>query len=681
MQQMSFPLFETEQEAEEKRLLLELRENLKTLNQAYYNEDNPLVSDAEYDLMMRRLRELEARYPELADEKSPSRRVGGEASEALNRVPHLYPMLSLQDVFSPEEVFAFADALRAKFPEVVFSVEEKIDGLSLGVRYRDGRFELAHTRGDGHSYGENVSDNAKAIEGLPLQLKETLPAVDVRAEVYMPFEAFEAANRAQEAEGKPGFANPRNCAAGTLRQLDAGVVRERRLDYFVFDLMHIEGREFKTDSESLTWLAEQGFKVVPKQALCRTNEEIAEAIQAIGNRRTDLPYGIDGAVIKADDLALRRELGTTSKTPRWAVAYKYPPEEKETLLKEILVQVGRTGRLTPLAVLEPVLLSGSTVSRATLHNPAMIKTLDVRPGDRVLVSKMGDIIPAIVGVNKAARTESSVPFEMPDTCPVCGAPAEHREGSIDLYCSGADCPAQLTAKIQYFASKAAMNIDGMGEQTVESLKDAGYLHSIADIYELKAHRGALIESGLIGREKRVDKLLEAIEASKGNELWRFIAGLGITHIGPQAAKALARHFKSIDALIQASVEELTEVDDIGEASAASLREYFDQSQSRELMEHFKREGLNLRAEEEPEEKTLLEGKTFVITGTLEGFTRPEASALIERNGGKVSSSVSKKTSFVLAGEEAGSKLDKAISLGVPVISAEDLLNMLGEGKS
>lgn len=671
--------------AEEKRAeteqIKELRETLKDLNRAYYDEDNPLVSDREYDLLIKRLRELEEKYPELDDPNSPTRQVGGRASAAgLSRVPLLEAMLSLQDVFSLEEVFAFTAALRALDPSVTFTVEEKIDGLSLAIRYESGRFVLAHTRGDGHHYGENVSANAQLLEGLPLNLKQGLSALRVRAEVYMPKEAFLEVNRAQERAEKPLFANPRNCAAGTLRQLNPEVIKERRLSYFAFDILHIEGKRFEGDKEALDWLQTQGFKIIPEIAVCRTDEEIAAAIEAIAQRRSQLPYGIDGAVIKVDNLSLRKQLGASAKTPRWAIAYKYPPEEKETLLLDIRVQVGRTGRLTPLAIFEPVQLSGTTVSRASLHNPAMVAALDLREGDRVKVSKMGDIIPAIVGVNKEARHGNPPPYRIAAVCPVCGAPAEHREGSIDLYCSGADCPAQLTAKLVYFASKAAMDISGLGEQSVEALKELNLLHSLADIYKLKDHRERLIMDGRIGREKRVDNLLAAIEESKNKEIWRLISALGINLIGPQTAKSLALHFGDIDKLILASREELLSIEDIGEASADNILHYFAQNQSKELMQHFREAGLrfkDLKTVSGPAPELPFSDKIIVLTGTLPGLSREKATARLEALGARVSSSVSAKTTWLLAGEEAGSKLQKAEKLGVPIISLEDLEKLSG----
>lgn len=661
--------------------LRKLQQELEIYNKAYYDLDQPLISDAEYDLLMRRFRELEKLHPEWVSEDSPAQKVGGHADRTKERVRHIYPMLSLQDVFNLDEVEAFYRRVLADFPQAKFIVEEKIDGLSLGIRYRDGDFQLAHTRGDGHSYGEDVSENAREITNLPQRCDSAPGELFLRAEVYMSYRDFEEANAQQESEGKMLFANPRNAAAGTLRQLDPTITGQRGLRCFVFDLVHFEGKAFDTDSEALEWLKKSGFPIISKTEPLTELDEIRAAIEAIGRRRSELPYGIDGAVIKVDQLPIRQHLGASSKTPRWAVAYKYPPEACETRVEDILVQVGRTGKLTPLAVLDPVLISGSCVSRASLHNQTIIDTLDIRIGDQVMISKSGDIIPMVVEVLKEKRPEGTRPFHMPDRCPVCGAEVDTRDGSVDLYCQGSDCPAQLSRKLQYFASKSGMDIDGLGEQSVEQLIQAGYLKSIGDIYDLYQYRDELIKAGSIGREKRIDNLLNAIERSKENEAWRLLAALGIPLVGPQTAKNLMKYFSSIDELAEADSEALTACRDVGETMALSIREYFRQPQTRALIQHLKRAGVRMSAENASQTGKLpLEGMKIVITGSFSSMTRAELRGKLERAGAEVPSSVSGKTSFLLAGEDAGSKLDKAKELGIPLLDLDSLESLL-EGKS
>lgn len=661
--------------------LRKLQQELEIYNKAYYDLDQPLISDAEYDLLMRRFRELEKLHPEWVSEDSPAQKVGGHADRTKERVRHIYPMLSLQDVFNLDEVEAFYRRVLADFPQAKFIVEEKIDGLSLGIRYRDGDFQLAHTRGDGHSYGEDVSENAREITNLPQRCDSAPGELFLRAEVYMSYRDFEEANAQQEREGKMLFANPRNAAAGTLRQLDPAITGQRGLRCFVFDLVHFEGKAFDTDSEALEWLKRSGFPIISKTEPLTELDEIRAAIEAIGRRRSELPYGIDGAVIKVDQLPIRQHLGASSKTPRWAVAYKYPPEACETRVEDILVQVGRTGKLTPLAVLDPVLVSGSCVSRASLHNQTIIDTLDIRIGDQVMISKSGDIIPMVVEVLKEKRPEGTRPFQMPDRCPVCGAEVNTRDGSVDLYCQGSDCPAQLSRKLQYFASKSGMDIDGLGEQSVEQLIQAGYLKSIGDIYDLYQYRDELIKAGSIGREKRIDNLLNAIERSKENEAWRLLAALGIPLVGPQTAKTLMKYFSSIDELAEADSEALTACRDVGETMALSIREYFGQPQTSALIQHLKRAGVRMSAENASQtEKLPLEGMKIVITGSFSSMTRAELREKLERAGAEVPSSVSGKTSYLLAGEDAGSKLDKAKELGIPLLDLDSLESLL-EGKS
>lgn len=657
--------------------LKQLRSYIDELNVAYYDMDAPLITDAEYDLLLKRLEELEAKYPELVDQSSPTRQVGGSASSQLERVELWHPLLSLQDVFSYEEIWSFTADMREKFANPNFTVEEKIDGLSIGILYENGVFSLAHTRGDGHHYGENVSAHVRLIENLPLSIPKEISRLYLRGEIYMPVEAFIRLNENQEKKGERLFANPRNSAAGTMRQLNPNLVAERGLSYFIFDIMEIEGKSFVSDFEGLSWLEGLGFKVVPNIELCKTDTEIKSVIERIGQERDGLPYGIDGAVIKLDLLDQRNVLGATSKVPRWAVAYKYPPEVKETLLKNIDVQVGRTGRITPLAQLEPVLLSGSTVSRASLHNKAIVESLDVRPGDYVYVSKSGDIIPHILGINKDKRPAESQPWHMPNHCPECGSELESIDDSIDIYCTAYNCPAQISAKLIYFASKPCMDIMGLGNQTVEKLYQADYLHSLADIYDLKKYREELIADGMIGREKRVDSLLLAIEASKANDLWRLIAGLGIRHIGPNAARSLSRHFKYLDALKAASYEEFLLVPEIGRGSAESLLEFFEHEENQILIEEFRAHGLNfIDLSSDSSGLGPLQDKSIVLTGSLENYTRSEASKLIEEAGGQVRSSVSKNTDFLVVGADPGSKLTRAEELGVRVVSEVEFASLL-----
>ncbi len=659
--------------------LLELRAYLEKLNHAYYDLDAPLVSDQEYDQAMRRLKTLEAQYPDLQDPRSPSQIVGGQVSSDLPPVPIQYPMLSLQDVFSSEEVLSFVDNLRQNWGPLDFTVEEKIDGLSLAIRYEHGQLVLAHTRGDGHHFGENVTEQAKRLKGLPLSIDPSIPLLQVRAEVYMPYDEFSRLNQEQEAKGEKTFANPRNSAAGTLRQLNPDLVAARGLTYFVFDILALEGREFESDLQSLAWLDSLGFAVIPDINKCQTNEEILTAIQHIGEQRETLAYGIDGAVIKLDNLSLRQELGATAKVPRWAVAYKYPAEIKETVLENIGLQVGRTGKVTPVAFLKPVQIAGSTVSRASLHNPSIVKALDLRPGDTVRLSKSGDVIPHIISVNYALRPQPEPAiWEEPSHCPVCGSPLFRETTGVDLYCESPQCPAQALGHLIYFASKPAMDIRGLGEVTVASLYERGLLRTLPDIYRLGDQKEYLIADGLIGREKRVGQLLEAIEKSKSNEVWRLLTGLGIRHVGPQAARQLCQTYPSLDALSQASREELQEVPDIGPETAQSLVNFFNQAESKDLLAQLKDLGLNFTSSSQAESASPgpLSGKSVVLTGSLKNFSRSEATALLEAAGAAVKSSVSAKTDFVIVGENAGSKLTKAQNWGIKMIAAEDFAKFI-----
>ena len=655
----------------------ELRKQLEYHNDRYYNQDDPEISDFEYDVMSRELRALEADHPEFASADSPTQKVGGTAAKReLRKVEHDVPVISLQDGFSKEEIEAFYTRIREEIADPVFVVEKKIDGLSVVLRYYDGELKEAITRGDG-VIGESVYENVMEIRALPKVLREKLPYVEVRGEVYMTKDNFEKANRKQAETGGKLYQNQRNIAAGTLRQLDSSIVRERGLDIFVFNLEVCRGRTFSSHSETLEWMAEQGFDVSPEYRICRTFPEIWEAIEGIAEGRWDLQYGIDGAVVKVDSLEARRQLGMTSKVPRWAVAYKYPPEQQETVVEDITVQVGRTGRITPLALLKPVRIAGSTVSKATLHNQDYIDLKDVRVGDTVVVQKAGDIIPEISRVIPENRRPGAVRFTLPDRCPVCGSETVREENGADLRCPSDDCYGKRVRAIEYFASKDAMNMEGFGPSTAEALYDSGYVEDIADLYTLKKYREDLIEAGTVGREKSVDNLLNSIEASKENGLTRLLTGLGIRNIGKQSARVLAQHFPDLDAVMAADAEEIKALPDFGDIAAADLTAYFAEPKNRELIEKLRQQGVSMvSTEEAAKQDDRFAGMTFVLTGTLPTLTRSEASEIIQSFGGKVSGSVSKKTTYVLAGEEAGSKLTKAQSLGVEVISEDDFQRMI-----
>jgi DNA ligase (NAD+) len=657
-----------------------LRELIRYHNDRYYNQDDPEISDYEYDQLTIKLRKLEEEYPEYKTADSPTQIVGGSAKrEAGILVKHNIPMLSLQDVFSKEEVFSFVEKILKERQDSRFVVEKKIDGLSVSLRYEDGRFVQGVTRGDGINYGEDVTENIREIKDVIMELKDPVPYLEIRGEVYMKNEDFEAVNDKLEAEGKKRFANPRNCAAGTLRQLDPQVVRERKLSLFAFNIQDVRGISFENHSESLSWLRNQGFKVIEDYKICKTAEEVWEAIKEIGENRGSLAYGIDGAVVKVDNLADREYFGATSKVPRWAVAYKYPPEEKETVLKDIRLSVGRTGRITPTAIFDPILLCGTTVERATLHNQDRIDELDVRIGDTIIVRKAGEIIPEVVTVVKDKRPEDTVPYKIPFVCPSCGGPAARDENSADIRCSNLNCPAQLTQHILNFVGRNAMDIKGFGEAYVDALIKEWYVKDIADIYYLDRYRDEMIEKGLIGKEKNTDKLLKAIEDSKKNDIDRLITGFGIRNIGRQAAYSLMKHFKSIHRLKEASYEELLEVKDLGDISSRAVIEFFSNPANIKILSRLEQAGVNFEWEEDTlAANNNLSGLTFVITGTLPTMGRSEMEELIKKHGGKVSGSVSKKTSFVVAGENAGSKLVKAEQLGIKVLSEEEILAMINQ---
>lgn len=662
---------------EVKKELAQLRRTIRHHNVRYYNDDNPEISDYEYDQLMLRLKALEREYPELITENSPTQKVGGTAKRTAGTlVRHDVPMLSLQDVFSREEIEAFVRDIEGRMENPVFVVEEKIDGLSLALRYENGMLSRAITRGDGVVQGEDVTENAKVIKDVVQKLKEPLPYFEVRGEVYMTKAAFEAVNERRQLLGLKLFANPRNCAAGTLRQLDSRITKERGLSLFVFNLQAVRGKEFQTHVEAYDFMKRQGIKVIHAYHVCRTAEEVWDAIEQIGASRGDLPYDIDGAVVKLNDFSQRESLGATSKAPRWAIAYKYPPEEKESVVRSITLSVGRTGRITPTATFDPIRLCGTTVERATLHNQDFIDDLDVRVGDTVVVYKSGEIIPKIKAVVKEKRPEGTEPFKIGDRCPVCGAKAEREADSADVKCINQACPAQVESHILNFVSRDAMDIKGLGEKNIAALIEKGFLHTIVDIFRLKEHREELIAQGVVGKEKNTDKLLSAIEEAKKNEPQRLLTGLGIHGIGKAAAAALMQHFKTLEALENASDEAILAVRDMGETSVAAIRSYFQNEGNAKICRELQQLGVATAAQERTAQGDELADMSFVVTGTLRHFGRREITELIEQHGGRVTSSVSKKTDCLVAGENAGSKLQKAEQLGVRILTEEELLQLI-----
>lgn len=661
-----------------KKQIEELKKKILYHNDLYYNQDNPEIEDAQYDELMRQLKKLEAENPELITKDSPTQKVGGMAKrEAGVLVKHDVPMLSLQDVFSAEEVETFVDNMQKELDNPEFVVEEKIDGLSLALRYVDGELKLAVTRGDGVVQGEDVTANAMQIKDIKKKIKEKLPYFEVRGEVYMTREAFSLVNEKQELLGKRLFANPRNCAAGTLRQLDSKIIKERNLSMFIFNLQKVEGIELKSHTQAYEFMHKQGMKIIHSYKVCKTKKEVLQAIEEIGNRRGDLDYDIDGAVVKINDFAQREKLGATSKVPKWAIAYKYPPEEKETKLLNIELSVGRTGRITPTAVFEPVWLCGTKVERATLHNQDFIDDLDIRIGDTIKVYKSGEIIPKVRCVIKEKRPQDSKPFIIGDTCPVCNAHTIH-DDKADIRCSNPHCPAQIERWIINFVGRDAMDIKGFGMMYIKTLIENGYLKDPADIYYLHNYRDELIAKGLIGKEKNTDKLLNAIEKSKQNAPWRLLTGLGILNIGKSASRSLINHFHSFDDIAKATEEEIKQVADIGEISAKLVYEFFHDEENIALLNKLKEANVNMAEEKTEKTSDKFQGLTFVLTGTLEAMGRSEASEIIQSLGGKASGSVSKKTSYVIAGANAGSKLTKAESLGVKIITEQEFLAMVKE---
>lgn len=658
--------------------ITELKKTLEYHIDRYYNQDNPEITDYEYDMMMQELKALEKEHPELVTLDSPTQRVGGTAKrQAGVLVRHNVPMLSLQDVFSKEDVYHFVEEMQAQLENPEFVVEYKIDGLSMSLRYENGNLVMAETRGDGINFGEDVTANAKVIKDVKTKLADAPEYLEIRGEVYMKNAAFDKVNETQELLGKKTFANPRNCAAGTLRQLDSSITKERDLSLFIFNIQQVRGREFTTHTEGYEYLKSQGITVIDDYKICRTAEEVWAAICAIGENRGNLGYDIDGAVVKINRYADRERLGATSKVPRWAVAYKYPPEEKEAKLLDIELSVGRTGRITPTAVFEPVRLCGTSVSRATLHNQDFIDDLDIGIGDTIVVYKSGEIIPKVKKVCKEKREAGWKKFLIPDVCPVCGAKTEREKDTADIKCTSPNCPAQLERHIINFVGRDAMDIKGFGAVYIEELVRAGYIKDIADIFDLKNHREELIEKGIIGKEKNTDKLLEAIEKSKENDAYKLLTGFGIPNVGKAAAKAIMKHFKDIESLSHASVDELQDVTDIGEVSAECIRRFFLSEENRQIITRLKEAGVNMHANESEVIASPISGKTVVVTGTLPSLGRKEAQELIEKYGGKAAGSVSKKTDYVLAGEAAGSKLTKANEIGIPVLNEEQFKNLLG----
>nr|WP_297173956.1 NAD-dependent DNA ligase LigA [uncultured Agathobaculum sp.] len=648
-----------------------LREKLRYHNDKYYNQDAPEISDYEYDMMQRELRALEAAHPEYADENSPTRRIGGTASGRFTKVTHAYPLESLQDVFSFDELSEFYTRVEGAVGRAEYVVEYKIDGLSVALEYVDGVFVRGATRGDGQ-VGEDVTANLKTVKDIPQKLENAPPHLIVRGEIYMKKSVFDALNRELELHEKPLLANPRNAAAGSLRQKDSRITRQRKLSIFCFNIQNADELPITSHTESLDYLKKLGFPVSPRYPVYTDPTDVQREIEAMGETRGELDFDIDGVVVKVNAFAQREALGSTAKFPRWAAAYKYPPEIKKTLLKDIVISVGRTGVLTPNAVLEPVRLAGTTVSRATLHNRDFIRQLDVRVGDTVSVRKAGEIIPEIVSVELDKRPPGAQPYEMPGFCPVCGAPVFNDEEEAAIRCTSASCPAQLLRNLMHFASRDAMDIDGCGEGNLQKLIDAGLVKSAADLYDLTVQQ-------LLPLGKKVDtwanNLIASIEASKTRDLSRLLFAFGIRHVGQKAGKILSNHFGSLDALLASSVEEMTGIRDIGQTTAESIAAWRALDQSKELIEKLRAAGVNFIGEKTAR-SNLLAGKTIVATGSLTLYTRGEINDLIESLGGKAAGSVSKKTSYVVAGENAGSKLQKAIELGIPVLTEEQFKTMI-----
>ena len=663
----------TKKEAEKR--IKELRELTEYYAGKYYDDDNPEISDFEYDMLMLELRNLEKEFPEFLDKDSLTQKVGGHVKEGFEKVEHEVPLQSLLDIFDFEDLKAFDERVKKVADEnkveLKYVVETKIDGLSVSLEYKDGEFVRGATRGNG-LVGEDITENLKTISHIPKKLKEKID-ITVRGEVFISKEGFEKLNEEREILEEPLFANARNAAAGSLRQLDSRETAKRPLDIYIFNVQKSDSIEFKSHYESLKYLEKLEFNVNPVKELCSNIDEVINAINKIGDDRESLSFGIDGAVIKVDDLALREILGTTYKTPKWAIAYKYPPEKKETKLKDIICQVGRTGAITPMAILEPVRVAGSLISKTTLHNEDFIKEKDLKIGDTVVIQKAGDVIPEVVEVVKDKRDGSEREFEMPKVCPVCGADVVREEGEAILRCIGIECSAKLFRSIVHFASREAMNIKGLGYSIIEELLNRGLISNIADLYSLTVDDfKSLKKDG----KKFAQNLYDAISDSKNNEFYRLINALGIRHVGVKGAKILAKKYKSMDNLTNADYESLVNTDDTGDITANAIYEFFRQEQTIDLINRFKSAGVNMVEEEDENSDNRFDGMTFVLTGALDNYTRDEASVIIEKFGGKTSGSVSKKTTYVLAGEDAGSKLDKANQLGVKVISEKEFEDMI-----
>lgn len=661
--------------AKAKERIKELREIIEYNNKKYYDEDSPEISDFEYDMLNNELKNLEKQYPELITKDSNTQKVGGHVKKGFKEVIHEVPLQSLQDVFNFDELVEFDKRIKKQAEEygkeTTYVVETKIDGLSASLKYENGILVQGATRGNG-LVGEDVTENLKTVKTIPHKLKEPLN-ITVRGEVFISKKDFEKMNEERSLNEEPLFANARNAAAGSLRQLDSNITATRPLDIYIFNVQKIEGKEFNSHYEELCFLEDLGFNVNPVKIPCNTVEEVIIAINKIGEDRGNLSFGIDGAVVKVDNLSLREDLGSTAKVPRWAIAYKYPPEKKETILKDIVCQVGRTGVITPMAILEPVSVAGSTISKTTLHNEDFIKEKELKIGDTVIIQKAGDVIPEIVEVKKDKRTGKEKEFEMPKVCPVCGAEAVREEGEAAIRCTGIECPAKLLRNIIHFVSKEGMDIDGLGENLVEQFIEKGLIENIADIYKLTLEDIASLKKN---GTKFATNLVNAIEDSKNRPFYKLITALGIRHIGTKSAKTIAKHFKTIENLMQAEVEEIAELEDVGQIMAISIYEFFKQAQTIYLINKLQDAGVNMEEEIEQGADERFKGFTFVLTGSLENYTREQAGEIIEKLGGKVSSSVSKKTSYVLAGEEAGSKLTKAQELGVTILSETEFIEMV-----
>ena len=658
-----------------KERIEELRKKTEYYAKKYYDDDKPEITDFEYDMMMLELRTLESQNPEFITKDSLTQKVGGHVKEGFAKVEHEVPLQSLQDVFNFEEIEAFDERVKKVasengIDEVKYVVETKIDGLSSALEYKDGKLVRGATRGNG-LVGEDVTENLKTIKTIPQELPEKIN-ITVRGEVFISKKEFEKMNQEREENEEELFANARNAAAGSLRQLDSNITKKRPLDIYIFNVQKIEGKEFNSHFEELEYLEKLGFNVNPVRIPCSNIEEVKKAINKIGEDRENLTFGIDGAVVKVDNLKLRTILGTTSKVPKWAIAYKYPPEQKETILKDIEFQVGRTGVITPLAILEPVRVAGSLISKTTLHNEDFVKEKGLKIGDRVIIQKAGDVIPEIVRAVVEKRDGTEKEFVMPTHCPVCGAETVREEGESAVRCTGIECPAKLYRNLVHFVSREAMNIDGLGENIIGILLEKKMISNIADIYDLEFEDLASLKKN---GKKFAQNLIDSINISKQNDLYRLITALGIRHVGVKAAKVLAKTYENMDNLSNASIEDLSQVDEVGPIVANSINEFFSQEQTKDLLKRLKDAGVNMERQKEENEDDRFAGKTFVLTGSLEKYSREEASNIIEKFGGKTSSSVSKKTTYLLAGEDAGSKLTKAQSLGVQIISENEFEEM------